>query len=345
MDEKPHRSHLSASATKPSLSPAHHPPTPGRKHDDIAGAAFVVPHHASSAAVHGTHYRTGSTASHPVFLPSNNTIPSALATISSSSATARLPKPTTPFPGTQQLDQHTSGTATPIGQTNNNNNNNNNNNGASVLGPVLGAVAGLIVVGSALLWFFLRRRKRNQRLRRLDSSADNEFNYPASAMERGANKAVLLTGRGGNNNNNGSSFPVSHSSVDCSRTSLHQCAMSRDAKRLTADTLVSADRRSSLSTMVSKKQYTPQLAYSPYGIDKNDLLCVSPSNTLIDGFSIATEDDEKKQQQQQQQRVPSYQPQIIMDADSEMQNYYEYLTTNSHPTIDQKPQREEDHHQ
>lgn len=71
-------------------------------------------------------------------------------------------------------------------------------------------------------------------------------------------------------------------------------------KRLTAETLVAAEERASFSTLVSRRQYAPQLAYSPskqslnrHSDGNSTLYGVSPSATLTDHLGVATTDPEK----------------------------------------------------
>lgn len=94
----------------------------------------------------------------------------------------------------------------------------------------------------------------------------------------------------------------------------------REIKRLTAETLV---ERASVSTLVSKKQYTPQLAYTP---DEQDsvLLGVSPSNTLVGTDYLSEKRASTDQMISIPGRIPSYQPQISVHEDSQQnsENWY-----------------------
>lgn len=207
-------------------------------------------------------------------------------------------------------------------QDNNNSNNNNNNNNAHLIGPIVGSVVGVIVI-SLVAFFLLRKRKTNNHVQ--SDAANNSTSSPWAYHQR--------------------------KDSESGQSTLHETAYqlhpppaytSRDAKRLTADTLVSIDQRSSLSTMISKRQYMPQLAYSPSKASLNQRdqeLGVSPSNTLIG--TLSENDDDFKHNGRQ--RVPSYQPQVAMQpeeevihneqcqqppAEGEIQSYYNYLSQN-----------------
>ena len=205
-------------------------------------------------------------------------------------------------------------------QQDNNNSNNNNNSNAHLVGPIVGTIGGVIAI-CLVAYFLLRKRKTNNHTSSNAATTPSPWEYHRKDSESG--QSTLR---------------------DNSAHHLHPppAYTSRDAKRLTADTLVSIDQRSSLSTMVSKRQYMPQLAYSPSKASLNQRdqeLGVSPSNTLIGTLS---ENDDDLKQHHGRQRVPSYQPQVAMHPEEtipdeqcqhpppegEIQSYYNYLSQN-----------------
>ncbi|KAJ8655097.1 hypothetical protein O0I10_009304 [Lichtheimia ornata] len=234
-------------------------------------------------------------------------------------------------------------TTTPLANNNNSINvdqqDHNNSNNAHLIGPIVGTIGGVIVICLAA-FFLLRKRKTNNHTS--PSSANNQ--------PWGYNQRQRKDSESG------------HSTLrENSAYHLHPppAYTSRDAKRLTADTLVSIDQRSSLSTMVSKRQYMPQLAYSPSKASLNQRdqeLGVSPSNTLIG--TLSENDDDLKHNNNGRQRVPSYQPQVAIQqpeeptitneppppaGEEEIQSYYNYISQNE--THSRSPTTTEPHDQ
>lgn len=133
--------------------------------------------------------------------------------------------------------------------------------------PLFCVLAGVVAVGLGLFVWFICKRKR-----KLDTEAwqQNTTGWSScqSTMRNDVSPVYLQT--------------------------------AKQVKRLTSDTLV--EERASLSTMVSKRQYAPQLAYSPSKqslnrhSDGTSVYEVSPSATLIDhlGVTIATDLEKQK---------------------------------------------------
>lgn len=331
---------------------------------------FRHPYHASATTapkVHGSKYyghgRAGPSTllrlprPYSNFAPAPATMlhPSSVAT-ATAAATASSASPTMPtfvvqLPSSAvvQSDPNfgtnspASTTTTPLANNNNSINvdqqdHNNNSNNAHLVGPIVGTLGGVMVI-CLVAFFLVRKRKRKTNNHTLPASSNN--NHQPWAYNQRQRK----------------DSESDHSTLrENSAYHLHPppAYTSRDAKRLTADTLVSIDQRSSLSTMVSKRQYIPQLAYSPSKASLNQRdqeLGVSPSNTLIG--TLSENDDDLKHHHNGRQRVPSYQPQVAMQPEEEptidppppagedIQSYYNYISQNEthsrSPTTTEEP--------
>ncbi|CDH60628.1 predicted protein [Lichtheimia corymbifera JMRC:FSU:9682] len=232
-------------------------------------------------------------------------------------------------------------TTTPLANNNNSINldQQDHNNSNKLIGPIVGTIGGVMVI-CLVAFFLVRKRKRKTNNHTLPASSNNNQPWAYNQRQRKDSESDHSTLR------------------ENSAYHLHPppAYTSRDAKRLTADTLVSIDQRSSLSTMVSKRQYMPQLAYSPSKASLNQRdqeLGVSPSNTLIG--TLSENDDDLKHHHNGRQRVPSYQPQVAMQPEEEptidppppagedIQSYYNYISQNE--THSRSPTTEEPHDQ